>query len=69
MDKSQADMLRYLLKRYSYEYYIKGSSSVSDAEYDGLFKMLQDYERQHPDDVPADSPTQRVGSPPEKPDK
>lgn len=66
MDKEIANKLRTILRKYSYEYYIENNPSVSDAEYDGLFRMLQSYEAEHPEDIPPDSPTQTVGSKPER---
>jgi DNA ligase (NAD+) len=38
---------------------------MSDAEYDGLFRELQGLEREHPELRTPDSPTQRVGAPPQ----
>ncbi len=53
--------LRELIDRYSYEYHVNDSPSVSDAVYDGLFAELKRLEAEHPDLVTVDSPTQRVG--------
>jgi DNA ligase (NAD+) len=53
-----------LMNRYSYEYYVLDSPSVSDAVYDGLMRELKDLERQYPDLISENSPTQRVGAQP-----
>lgn len=50
-----------LLNRYAKEYYTEDSPSVSDSEYDRLYRELVDLEKAYPDDVLADSPTHRVG--------
>ncbi|MDP4077592.1 NAD-dependent DNA ligase LigA [Acidovorax sp. A1169] len=52
--------LRILLQRYSVGYYFSDSPSVSDAEYDFLFKELQNLENKYPQAISPDSPTQRV---------
>lgn len=54
--------LRELLNKYSYEYHVLDSPSVSDAVYDSLFGELKQLEAAHPDLVTSDSPTQRVGN-------
>ncbi|MFZ1360559.1 MAG: NAD-dependent DNA ligase LigA, partial [Candidatus Saccharimonadales bacterium] len=54
--------LRTLLNRYSYEYHVNDTPSVSDAIYDGLFGELKKLESDHPGLITSDSPTQRVGS-------
>lgn len=53
--------LRELLKRYSYEYYTLDKPSISDSEYDQLFRQLQDLEAKHPEMDDPNSPTKRVG--------
>ena len=50
-----------LLNRYSHEYYVNDSPSVPDAEYDRLFRELEDLEREHPDLTDPSSPTRKVG--------
>lgn len=49
------------LNQYSHEYYVLDSPTVSDQEYDAMLRELEDLERQYPDLVFSDSPTQRVG--------
>lgn len=53
--------LRKLLNKYNYEYYVLNSSTVSDAEYDKLMNQLIALEKEYPQFITADSPTQKVG--------
>ena len=50
-----------LLNRYATEYYTSDNPSVSDSEYDRLYRELVELENAYPDQVLADSPTHRVG--------
>ena len=50
-----------LLNRYATEYYTSDNPSVSDSEYDRLYRELVELEVAYPDQVLADSPTHRVG--------
>ena len=50
-----------LLNRYAYEYYTKDTPSVSDSEYDQLYRELVELETAHPDEILPESPTHRVG--------
>ena len=50
-----------LLNRYATEYYTSDNPSVSDSEYDSLYRELVELESAYPDQVLADSPTHRVG--------
>ena len=50
-----------LLNRYATEYYSSDNPSVSDSEYDRLYRELVELETAYPDQVLADSPTHRVG--------
>ncbi|MCR4340726.1 MAG: NAD-dependent DNA ligase LigA, partial [Gemmatimonadaceae bacterium] len=61
---ARAAELRDALTRASHEYYVLDRPRLADAEYDGLFRELQQIEEQHPELRTADSPTQRVGAPP-----
>lgn len=58
----RVEELRELINRYSYEYHVDDSPSISDAVYDSLFGELKQLEANHPELVTPDSPTQRVGS-------
>ena len=50
-----------VLNRYATEYYTSDNPSVSDSEYDRLYRELVELETAYPDQVLADSPTHRVG--------
>jgi DNA ligase (NAD+) len=52
------------IRRHDHAYYVVGKAEISDYEYDQLFKQLQDLEKQFPDLVTPESPTQRVGGAP-----
>ncbi|MDH5427518.1 MAG: NAD-dependent DNA ligase LigA [Nitrospirota bacterium] len=56
--------LRQAIRRHDELYYVHSRPEISDAEYDKLFKDLQQLEQQFPDLITADSPTQRVGGAP-----
>jgi len=58
--------LRTEIEQHNYRYYVLDDPSVSDAEFDRLFRELQTLEAQHPELLSADSPTQRVGVTPVK---
>ncbi|MHB1312954.1 MAG: DNA ligase LigA-related protein, partial [Gemmatimonadaceae bacterium] len=58
----RAAVLREQLERSAHEYYVLDRPSLPDAEYDRLFRELQQLEREHPELRAADSPTQRVGA-------
>lgn len=50
-----------LLNRYAHEYYTKDALSVSDSEYDQLYRELVSLEEQYPNEILPESPTHRVG--------
>lgn len=54
--------LRELLHRHNYNYYVLNSPEISDIEFDGLMRELQELEEANPELYDANSPTQRVGS-------
>lgn len=62
---ARAADLRQRLERASYEYYVLDRPEISDEEYDQLFRALQELEREHPELRTDDSPTRRVGAPPQ----
>jgi DNA ligase (NAD+) len=62
--QARLDELRDVLTRASAAYYLEDEPIVTDAEYDRLYDELVALERDHPDLVTLDSPTQRVGAPP-----
>ncbi|WP_455442465.1 NAD-dependent DNA ligase LigA [Streptococcus parasanguinis] len=59
--KTRMKELVELLNRYAYEYYTKDTPSVSDSEYDRLYRELVELETAHPDEILPESPTHRVG--------
>ena len=61
----RASELRVALHRASHEYYVLDRPSISDAEYDRLFRELQQLEGEHPALRTPDSPTLRVGAEPQ----
>jgi len=56
--------LRDMLRRHEHLYYVLDTPDISDAEYDGMMRRLQQLETQHPELIVPDSPTQRVGGKP-----
>jgi DNA ligase (NAD+) len=62
--EARAEELRALLNRWLYEYHVLDDPSVDDGVYDRHYDELVALERQHPELVTPDSPTQRVGAPP-----
>ena len=58
--------LRAEIEQHNHRYYVLDDPSISDAEYDILFRELQTLEAQYPELLTADSPTQRVGGKPQK---
>ena len=61
---ARAAWLRREIGRHNRLYYNEAAPEITDAEYDALFRELQQLEAEHPELVTADSPTQRVGSVP-----
>lgn len=53
-----------VLNRYAFEYYTLDAPTIPDAEYDRLFRELEQLEYTYPDLKRPDSPTARIGSPP-----
>ena len=56
--------LRAEIRRHEELYYIQNAPEIADAEFDALVKELEALEREHPELVTPDSPTQRVGGRP-----
>ena len=54
--------LREQINYHNYLYYIKDTPEISDAEFDRLFKELRELEKNYPQLITPDSPTQRVGA-------
>ncbi len=59
--KERVERLRELLNRYTYEYYVLDSPTVSDREFDALMRELEDLENEFPELQSPNSPTKRVG--------
>jgi DNA ligase (NAD+) len=59
--RERADALRELLHHHAHRYYVLDTPEIPDAEYDKLFRELQELEEKHPELLTPDSPTQRVG--------
>ena len=59
--KERIEELSALLERYNHEYYVLDNPSVDDYTYDMLMHELADLEKQYPDLLSPQSPTQRVG--------
>ena len=61
---TRIEELRQQIRHHEERYYIESAPEISDAEFDALLRELQNLERDHPDLVTLDSPTQRVGGRP-----
>ena len=59
--RKQADALRREIEQHNYYYYVLDDPRIPDAEYDRLFRELQELESRHPELIVPDSPTQRIG--------
>lgn len=62
--RARARELRAELERHNHQYYVLDAPLISDAEYDRLFRELQQLESEYPEIAGADSPAQRVGGAP-----
>jgi DNA ligase (NAD+) len=62
--RQEIERIRSLINHHNHRYYVLDSPEISDAEYDGLMRRLQQIEAEHPDLLTPDSPTQRVGAEP-----
>lgn len=60
----EAEELRRKINHHNYLYYILDAPEITDAEYDQMFRRLADIEKNHPELVTPDSPTQKIGAPP-----
>ena len=54
--------LRGTIELHNYNYYARDTPTIPDAEYDKLFRELQELEQRHPQLITPDSPTQRIGA-------
>ena len=62
--EAEIQKLRDQINHHNYLYYVLDQPEISDAEYDKLLRRLEELEREHPELITADSPTQRVGAAP-----
>jgi DNA ligase (NAD+) len=62
--RERAEFLRGEIERHNHAYYVLDAPTIPDAEYDKLFRELQDLEATYPELLMPDSPTQRVGGTP-----
>lgn len=46
---------------HSHRYYVLDNPEITDAEYDALMRKLLDYEKEHPEEITPDSPSQKIG--------
>ena len=60
----RAKKLRDIIEQHNYNYYVLDSPNISDGEYDLLFRELERLEREYPELITIDSPTQRIGAKP-----
>lgn len=61
--REEMKQLREMLNAHGYRYYVLDDPQISDYEYDHMLRRLEDLEREHPEEITPDSPTQRVGGP------
>jgi DNA ligase (NAD+) len=59
--KADYDKLKQEVEHHNRRYYVLDDPELSDAQYDALYRRLEEMEREHPEWVTPDSPTQRVG--------
>ena len=62
--KTKIHALQQTLNEHSYRYHVLDAPTIPDAEYDQLYRELQQLEAEHPEAITPDSPTQRVGDKP-----
>lgn len=66
MAQERLKSLRTTITAHNFHYYVQDAPIIPDAEYDALFRELQQLEQRYPELITPDSPTQRVGAPPLK---
>ena len=64
--EKRAKELRKKIEHHNHLYYVRNSPEISDQEYDGLMRELEEIEQTYPELVTYDSPTQRVGTEPQE---
>jgi DNA ligase (NAD+) len=56
------ESLRDVLRFHEHRYYVESDPLITDFEYDTLYKLLENFEKEHPGSITKNSPTQRVGA-------
>ena len=64
--KHEIEKLKLEIQRHDHLYYVLDKPEISDAEYDKLYRKLEELEKENPELITPDSPTQRVGGAPLK---
>ena len=59
--REEMKQLRQTLNDHGYRYYVLDDPIIPDYEYDRMLRQLEDLEKEHPEEITPDSPTQRVG--------
>ncbi|MBM97991.1 MAG: DNA ligase (NAD(+)) LigA [Planctomycetaceae bacterium] len=62
--RKEVEQLRDEIRQHDHRYYVDSAPIISDLEYDRLLEKLKQFERQHPELITPDSPTQRIGDQP-----
>ena len=62
--KDHIDKLRFILNQHNIDYYVNDNPTISDYEYDTLLRQLEKLEKDNPQFLTSDSPTQRIGGVP-----
>ncbi len=62
--EKKIESLREKIRHHEYLYYVIDQPEISDEDFDKLMQQLKDLEAEHPELIPTDSPTQRVGGKP-----
>ena len=63
--KAKVNELKKIINYHNYRYYVLDSPEISDSKYDSLYRELEENEKQYPELITTDSPTQRVGDSPD----
>ena len=63
--RQEIEKLREIIRQHDYRYYVLNQPTVTDDEYDALMRKLQELEKNYPEYLTADSPTQRVAGKPQ----
>lgn len=64
MTQETLEQLREAIREHNHQYYVLDAPTISDTDYDNLYRQLVALEAEHPEWITPDSPTQRVGHAP-----